>query len=555
MTNFNFLLNNLSYLSNEDLVVRPMDSTCFRSAPVPPSFRLRLHPLRMVATLLLLLCLSVGEVWGATSYKLTAVTSVSAGNKYVFVEDGYALKGVISSNAVQTTNSYNSTGLSGNETYVWELSTSTHGYYIANCSIPTNKYLKNASSTSCSLVASSNTPSEWTFSWSAGKANLINYTNSNRYLGETTDNSHGFKAYSESGHAKNFTVYLLEEEVSCTNSITITKGSNPANGTFTITTSGSVCIDKGNASTTVNATPSSHYHLATVTSSGGGSIGAISNNTCTISNISANTTINVTFAADPTYTVTWVAGSNPSFSTQTNYAGTALTDPGTPSSALYCPGGKEFVGWTATPIAGEDDDAPVDLFTSVTGKSIPVGGTTYYAVFATNAGGSDPETDTEHGKTSTPYVANDGWTASAGGTYTSTGNYSVSPSIKFNSNNHYVQSPTYSDAITNINFWHKNQGGSGYLKIYVSTDGSSFTELTGEKITLTLNQYTVGTKDIDLDYDDGYKAVKIVFDRTSGTCCIDEIAVTYGGGTSYSNYATTCCTPLGSINGSVYLSN
>ena len=63
MINFNFLLNNLSYLSSEELVDRRMDSTCFRSAPVPPSFRLRLHPLRMVATLLLLLCLGVAEVW------------------------------------------------------------------------------------------------------------------------------------------------------------------------------------------------------------------------------------------------------------------------------------------------------------------------------------------------------------------------------------------------------------------------------------------------------------------------------------------------------------
>lgn len=172
----------------------------------------------------------------------------------------------------------------------------------------------------------------------------------------------------------------------CSSEITITKGSNPANGTFTISNSGTVCIDGGNASTTVNATPSSHYHLATVTSSGGGNIGSISNNSCTISNISANTTINVTFAADPTYTVTWVAGTNPSFSTQTNYAGTALTDPGTPDGSTVC-GSKVFRGWTATPIVGEDDEAPNDLFTSVSGKSIPEGGTTYYAVFATQSGG------------------------------------------------------------------------------------------------------------------------------------------------------------------------
>ncbi len=331
----------------------------------------------------------------------------------------------------------------------------------------------------------------------------------------------------------------ITKGTSCTSSITITKGDNPANGTFTLTTSGSVCIDEGNASTTVNATPSSHYHLATVTSSGGGNIGSISNNSCTVSNISANTTINVTFAADPTYTVTWVAGTNPSFSTQTNYAGTALTDPGTPDGSIVC-GSKVFRGWTATPIVGEDDEAPNDLFTSVSGKSIPEGGTTYYAVFATSSGGGDPDTDTEHGTSTSPYVANDGWTANAGGVYTSSGNYSVNPSIKFNSNNHYVQSPTYDDAITNINFWHKNQGGAGSLKIYVSTDGSSFSELTSERITLTAQQYTVGTKDIDLDEEDGYKAVKIVFSRTSGQCCIDEIAITHGSGTTYSDYATSC---------------
>lgn len=196
----------------------------------------------------------------------------------------------------------------------------------------------------------------------------------------------------QSSGSSNKTVYFSNITItyastaSCSSEITITKGSNPANGTFTIDNSGAVCIDEGNASTTVTATPSSHYHLATVTSTGGGSVGVISNNTCTVSNISANTTINVTFAADPTYTVTWVAGSNPSFSTQTNYAGTALTDPGTPSAASYCPGGKVFVGWTATPIVGEGS-APADLFTSVSGKSIPSGGTTYYAVFATQSGG------------------------------------------------------------------------------------------------------------------------------------------------------------------------
>lgn len=85
MTNFNFLSNNLSYLSSEDHVGRPMDSTCFRSAPVPPSFRLRLHPLRMVATLLFLLCLGVGNVSGATYNLVTDVSSLSAGDVILIV--------------------------------------------------------------------------------------------------------------------------------------------------------------------------------------------------------------------------------------------------------------------------------------------------------------------------------------------------------------------------------------------------------------------------------------------------------------------------------------
>ena len=88
MTNFNFLFRNLSYLSSEDLVGRPMDSTCFRSAPVPPSFCLRLHPLRMVATLLLILCVGVGNVWGETitlTYDDITATSYS-GSETTFTD-------------------------------------------------------------------------------------------------------------------------------------------------------------------------------------------------------------------------------------------------------------------------------------------------------------------------------------------------------------------------------------------------------------------------------------------------------------------------------------
>ena len=97
---------------------------------------------------------------------------------------------------------------------------------------------------------------------------------------------------------------------------------------------------------------------------------------------SAQTAVKIYKRVPRPYTVTWVAGSNDSFYTQTDVAGTALEDPDEPSAGTYCPGGKVFVGWTATEIDGENEDSPDDLFTSVSGMTIPSGGATYYAVFA-----------------------------------------------------------------------------------------------------------------------------------------------------------------------------
>ena len=118
-----------------------------------------------------------------------------------------------------------------------------------------------------------------------------------------------------------------------------------------------------------------------------------------------NTAIKIYKQEPPTYTVTWSAGNEDEFHTQTDVAGTALESPGTPTASTYCPGGKVFVGWTGTPIVDEDDDAPADLFTSVSGMSIPEGGTTYYAVFATSSG----EGSSHYEKvTSTGDITNDG---------------------------------------------------------------------------------------------------------------------------------------------------
>lgn len=158
---------------------------------------------------LLLCALIVGSssVW-ATTYKLTKVTSVSAGNKYVFERDSRVLKNTISSSgALETTGSYKTTVLTGSESYVWTLETATGGFYLKNNN---SQYLNNSgSSTNVSFGSKS---SIWSIAFSNDVALLSNTSNSDRFLGEAETNT--YRAYATSGlsnHGHDFTVYVLEE--------------------------------------------------------------------------------------------------------------------------------------------------------------------------------------------------------------------------------------------------------------------------------------------------------------------------------------------------------
>ncbi len=175
------------------------------------------HLLRL-KTMLLLCALVVGggSAWADTTYKLTLATSVSAGNKYVFVRNSRALSNSVSNDALQTT-TYSSTGLLGNEAYVWMLETATNGFYLKNISKSSNQYLNNASSTKVSF---GNKSSNWTFAFTDGVALISNHSNSNRFLGDTggtgASSKNTYKAYATENLSKydhDFTVYILEEEV------------------------------------------------------------------------------------------------------------------------------------------------------------------------------------------------------------------------------------------------------------------------------------------------------------------------------------------------------
>ena len=166
--------------------------------------------LRFLQSVLLLCALAVGSNAWATTYKLTQVSSVSAGNKYVFARSGRALSNSVTSGALQTT-TFSSTGLAGTEAYVWTLETATGGFYLKNVSLTSNQYLNNTSSTNISF---GNKNSVWTIAFTNGVALISNKSNSNRFLGETST-ANTYKAYAISNlssYAHDFTVYLLEEE-------------------------------------------------------------------------------------------------------------------------------------------------------------------------------------------------------------------------------------------------------------------------------------------------------------------------------------------------------
>ena len=359
--------------------------------------------LRLLLVMFLTLTVSA-NVWGATTYKLTKVTSVSAGEKYVFEQGGYVMNNSVSSSALQCTNSYNTTGLTGTETYIWTLESADGGFYMRNVNLKSNYYLKNSSSTGVSLTTTS---SIWKFTFDNKTDEVLiqNTENSNRFLGWTSSSSHAYKAYATSNlatypHA--ITVYKLEEEApSCTNNVTIQKGPD-TNGTFTLSpTTGT--YETCNAQLVItlsNITPSAGYQFSEITQSGinsGVTIDQVNKTVTYAQNTSGISTINVTFTALVTHSVTWIVNGNeytegtPTASVYEGAKWSSLTLPTAPNPNDYC--GQVFAGWTTTNIGStgldKDNDATaiqnLNLMTSENKSSKTntiTDNITFYAVFA-----------------------------------------------------------------------------------------------------------------------------------------------------------------------------
>ncbi len=168
------------------------------------------------ALLALLLSFIAGSAWSAT-YKLEKVTSVEDGGLYVFEQKAHVMANSTANSALQTVDSYKTTGLTGTEDYVWELEAQdAGGFKMKNVSLETMCYLKNSSSTNVTFDTQANA-SVWSISFEEGIALIQNTSNSNRFLGFTSTSAYNIKAYATSNltsgnYPHDFVVYKLTED-------------------------------------------------------------------------------------------------------------------------------------------------------------------------------------------------------------------------------------------------------------------------------------------------------------------------------------------------------
>ncbi len=200
-----------------------------------------------------------------------------------------------------------------------------------------------------------------------------------------------------------------------------------------------------------------------------------------------------------------------------------------PANPANCENGKVFVGWTAqSEVSGEK---PADLFTTAAGKTVTEA-ITYYAVFATEEGGSAPVNTT---LTMEDYAAPDGtfgaFTFTAGGSGTAAAYNPTGKDARYYASNTLTISAE--TEMTKIVFNISAQGKKRLAPITAST-GTIATQKSGDtQVTWTGSAtsvtFTVGDK---ADY--GTESDK------AGQLDFTSVDITTGGGATYSNYSITC---------------
>ena len=233
--------------------------------------------------------------------------------------------------------------------------------------------------------------------------------------------------------------------------------------------------------------------------------------------------------------------------------GKIATFPTSPASAA-CDGSKEFVGWTAAPIVGTTNTKP----TFVTPQTQITDNTTLYAVFATRTANSYSPGDINdliNGKNVIIYNANQ--SKAMASSIQATGKLN-GLAVTFSSTN--ISSPDAALIWTVYNSGTKYifKSGNNYLRV---TSNSANTKLTcdGTSDTWTITEASTGVYTLYSTAGSSTYPLEAYFSSpnyffTSYKGSGANYNMTFYVPT-YTAYVTTCCTPLGTINGSISVNN
>ena len=520
-----------------------------------PSAHRRGAMLRLLSVLVLVLTVGVGNVWGATA-TLPNTQALTTSFANVGTDTNVRIK-------TSSANTYtNPLRFYANVTTTIQVAT---GYTIKSVT-----------------YEASSTGNYVTYAQNATVSPSVTPTVSGKNVKWTFDSGTAEFTFTPSTQTRANSITVVYEEVdACTNNITIDKGSE-TNGTFTLSKSGSQATCSG-LSVEVTPTPSTHYHVASVTATtpttgGAPTVTGPSAGKYTVAyaaNSTGSSTINVTFAADPQYTVNWYVNGSVAHS-QTGYEGASLTSIPTPTSS-DCDGSKVFVGWY-TSTYSHTSEAPA----YVSPTTIPNGGANYYAVFADVSGST---TTYDLITTAAGLVAGEQYVI---GHKTSGGSYYYMPNTASSSNptlsSMTITGTQITSTVIDAMLWTlRTSDVSGYGYKWESVANSSnflaTATSTGNNIRVgTSSSFSMNSWSISVDATYGWILKSNGTYTSSQTTYTGKYAVIYGDSewrvysanstnaqagakfvifkkntaATYSNYATSCCTQLGQINGSFF---
>ena len=342
------------------------------------------------------------------------------------------------------------------------------------------------------------------------------------YLGY--DGTKGQQFGSGSAPYKTLTLSTSGISGTITKIIINTSGAKDVNASFTVSVGGTQWGNSTKLTTTATA--------YTFTGSKSGEIKFLY--TQTSSKALYIKSISVTYETAASHTVTWKVNGETytegSPSTSVSGGGKVTKLPTNPT--LDC-SGKVFAGWTTDPIDGTTSTKPSVLFTTAENSPAITEPTTFYAVFATATGGGSTTDTYDWESTSTG-----NWTVDD---ITRTASQGVNSSYagKINTNHTYV---TYSKkvAVTNFSFQFKRTSTNSNYNVYIetSTDKSNWSAAA----TYAMNSFGNGSYTSKSQTFDGDTELYVRFHcyNTTAVRYVDNVSISYSGGTTYSDYTTTC---------------